>query len=99
MMMRINIEELLQNNKGTIVDVRTPGEFRGGSVTGSRNIPLNELAVRMDEIRELESPLILCCASGNRSWQAENFLKHHNIDCVNGGSWLDVNYLQSLTAE
>lgn len=88
-------KELIEQNKGTIVDVRTIGEYQGGHVTGSLNIPLNEVPDRIDELKNLESPLILCCASGNRSGQATAFLSAHGIQCVNGGSWLDVNFYQS----
>lgn len=76
----------------TIVDVRTPGEFMGGSVNGSINVPLQEIEQRLEEIKSLQQPIILCCASGGRSGQATTFLKSLGIDCENGGSWLDVNY-------
>jgi len=91
----MDLQELLKENSGTVVDVRTPGEFRGGSVVGAVNIPLNEIPLRMDELKEMKSPLILCCASGNRSGQATNYLSRQGVDCINGGSWLEVNYLTS----
>ncbi|MEI7676504.1 MAG: rhodanese-like domain-containing protein [Bacteroidales bacterium] len=91
----MNIEQILKEKKGTVVDVRTPGEFMGGNVVGSINIPLNELPQRMDEIKSLKMPLVLCCASGGRSSQATQFISMQGIECVNGGSWLDVNYYQS----
>lgn len=75
----------------TIIDVRTPQEYMGGHVNGSINIPLNELPIRIDEIKNMAQPIVLCCASGMRSGQATMFLKQHGIDCMNGGSWLDVN--------
>ena len=50
---------------------------------------------KMEELKNLTMPLILCCASGNRSGQAQHFLSQHGVDCYNGGSWLDVNYYQS----
>lgn len=78
-------------SKPTVVDVRTPGEFMGGHVAGSINIPLQEIQERLDEIKSLQQPIVLCCASGNRSGQATSFLKQQGIDCSNGGSWLDVN--------
>ncbi|SOE19720.1 Rhodanese-related sulfurtransferase [Spirosomataceae bacterium TFI 002] len=88
-----------QLTKGTIVDVRTRGEFAGGNVANSLNFPLQELHTTSDKLKALPQPLILCCASGNRSGQAEQYLKSLGIDCVNGGSWMDVNYLQAqLTA-
>lgn len=79
----------------TIIDVRTPGEFMGGNVSGSVNIPLQEIVSRLDEIKSMPQPIILCCASGNRSGQATAFLRGNGIDCENGGSWMDVNYLVS----
>lgn len=91
----MNKEKIIKNNEGTVVDVRTPAEFRGGSVSGAVNIPLYEIPLRMEELRELKAPLILCCATGNRSGQAEKFLSRHGIECLNGGSWLEVNYLSS----
>ena len=36
----MNVAELISQNKGTIVDVRTADEFRGGHVAGSINIPV-----------------------------------------------------------
>lgn len=81
----------MKNNK-TIIDVRTPGEFMGGNVAGSINIPLNEIQSRVEEIKQFQQPIILCCASGGRSGQATAYLQGMGIDCENGGSWFDVNY-------
>lgn len=82
----------MNKNKKTIVDVRTPGEFMGGNVAGSINIPLQEVQQRLDEIKALTQPIILCCASGNRSGQATVFLQSCGVECENGGSWMSVNY-------
>lgn len=82
----------MENQKVTIVDVRTPAEFMGGCVSGSINIPLQEVEQRIDEIRSLPKPVILCCASGARSGQAANFLNSHGVECENGGGWMEVNY-------
>ena len=87
----MNPKEIVQAKQGTIVDVRSPEEFRGGHVVGSINIPLQELAQRQDEINNLKQPLVLCCASGNRSGMAEQMLKKQGLECCNGGSWLTVN--------
>jgi rhodanese-related sulfurtransferase len=93
----MNLEQIIKENTGTIVDVRTPAEFMGGNVNDSINIPLQEIQQRLDEIKQLKTPLVLCCASGGRSAMAAQFLSAQGIDCVNGGSWLDVNYYQSQT--
>lgn len=77
-------------NKGhrTVVDVRTRQEFVAGSAKDSINIPLHEVMERIEEIKSLPQPVVLCCASGSRSGQAAEFLKNHGIDCQNGGSWM-----------
>ena len=91
----MSINEIIQNEEGTIVDVRTPAEFQGGHVAGSINIPVSELTQRMAELKSLKSPLVLCCASGGRSAMAAHLLKQQNIDCYDGGSWHSVNYLKN----
>lgn len=85
---------LIKNGEAAIIDVRTPAEFMGGNVAGSINIPLNEVPHRLDEFKSMKN-IVLCCASGGRSGQATMFLQQNGIDCTNGGSWLDVNYLVS----
>ncbi len=83
-----------QHKEVSIVDVRTPGEFMGGHVAGSINIPLQELPYRLEEFKKMKK-VVLCCASGARSLQATGYLRNQGIDCVNGGSWLDVNRIQN----
>lgn len=89
---------IFKSGKGTVVDVRTPAEFMGGHVAGAVNVPLNEIPQRLDELKGLESPVILCCASGGRSAQAMGYLSVKGLDCIDGGSWTTVNYLQSQAA-
>lgn len=93
----MNPEQLIKEKQGTIVDVRSPGEFMGGNVVGSVNIPLQEIHRRIDELKSLQSPLVLCCASGNRSGMAKQMLSQQGIECCNAGSWLEVNFFQSQT--
>ncbi|MCC6370464.1 MAG: rhodanese-like domain-containing protein [Bacteroidia bacterium] len=87
-----NIEELIKTGKATIIDVRTPAEFMGGHVAGSINIPLQEVPNRVSEFKNMKN-IVLCCASGGRSGSATMYLKQQGIDCVNAGSWMDVNCL------
>jgi len=93
--MNMTVEEIIKKDLGTIIDVRSYGEFMGGHVVDSINIALNEIPERLEEIKNLKMPLILCCASGNRSGQAQQLLSQQGIECYNGGSWLDVNYYKS----
>ncbi|MBI2270162.1 MAG: rhodanese-like domain-containing protein [Bacteroidetes bacterium] len=91
----MNIEKIIKEGKGTIIDVRSPEEFRGGNVKGSINIPLQQIPQRLEELKSMKTPLLLCCASGNRSGLAHGYLAQQGIECYNGGSWLDVNDYQS----
>ena len=93
----MRVKKIIKENQGTIVDVRTQGEFMGGNVVGSINIPQQEIQQRIDELKDLKQPLVLCCASGNRSGQATQFLSQMGMECYNGGSWMDVNYYKSQT--
>jgi rhodanese-related sulfurtransferase len=80
------IIEILTNG-GIIIDVRNPGEFKTGHVKGSKNIPLNSITVKLSDIKKLNKPIVLCCASGIRSAQATNILKKEGIEAMNGGGW------------
>ena len=91
----MTIENIIKETNCTIVDVRSHEEFMGGHVANSINIPLQTIPERIEELKGLNAPVVLCCASGNRSGQAHYFLSQHGLDCHNGGSWLDVNYYQS----
>lgn len=91
----MDLEKIIKENQGTIIDVRSYAEFTGGNVVDSINIALNEIPARIEELKKLKAPLILCCASGNRSGQAQHYLSQLGIECYNGGSWLEVNYYKS----
>ena len=73
-----------------IVDVRTKGEFSGGAIPGSKNIPLQQIGKRVTEIKKWNKPVILCCASGMRSGSATGVLKSKGIEAINGRGWLSL---------
>lgn len=82
----VDFEELVKNG-ATVIDVRTPGEYRGGHIKGSINIPLQQLASRLDEIDD-NKPVVLCCATGSRSGSAKRILKSNGFtEVYNGGGW------------
>lgn len=93
----MNIEKIIKEKQGTIIDVRSPEEYKSGNVQGSINIPLQDIPQRIEELKKIKTPLVLCCASGNRSGSAHNYLTQQGVECYNGGSWLDVDYYQTQT--
>ena len=73
---------------GVIIDVRSQGEFYSGHIENSLNIPLGELASKMDQFKDKDQPIITCCASGMRSAAAAKiFLAKGYTNVVNGGGW------------
>jgi rhodanese-related sulfurtransferase len=80
----------MDNGKVVIVDVRTVEEFNGGNAPGSINIPMQEVMQRLDEFRSMKQPIILCCASGNRSGQVARYLNGIGIASENAGSWMEA---------
>ncbi|MBX7243598.1 MAG: rhodanese-like domain-containing protein [Bacteroidia bacterium] len=91
-----SLKEILASDKTVIIDVRSPMEFMGGHVANSRNIPLQEIPEYVEELKTLNTPIVLCCASGNRSGQALNFLKQKGLTNIyNGGGWLQVNNVKN----
>jgi phage shock protein E len=81
---------LLVEQGAIIIDVRTKGEYQGGHVKGSMNIPLNALSNQLSKLKK-ETPVITCCASGMRSASAKSILKSNGFTEVhNGGSWMNL---------
>lgn len=79
----------LMNEGALIVDVRSQGEFAGGHIKGSINIPADKLKANLNKLNKDKSkPIITCCASGIRSASAKSILKANGYtDVYNGGSW------------
>lgn len=87
-----DLGELILNG-AIIVDVRTRGEYAGGHVQGSVNIPLDQLDRKISELKKKNKPVITCCASGMRSGSARRILEANGIEAYNGGSWVSVDNL------
>ena len=80
-----------QTRGAVIIDVRTPNEYSQGAIKGSKNMPLQTLKSEIEDIKNLNKPVITCCASGVRSGNAASILKKHNIEAINGGGWKRLN--------
>ena len=88
------MRDLIRSKEATIVDVRTMEEFVSGNVENSLNIPMHEVPMRIEEFKQMSKPLILCCATGNRSGQVAKYLSSLGIsDVYNAGGWVDVHYM------
>lgn len=83
------VEAYLKNG-AIILDVRTQREWDAGHIENAIHIPLDELKNRVDEVKQLDKPIITCCASGVRSTKAAKFLNLNNIAATNGGGWVNL---------
>ena len=74
-----------------ILDVRSKGEYNGGHIKGSLNIPVDTLSLNLNKLNDKNKPVITCCASGMRSASAKSILKSKGYAQVfNGGSWTSL---------
>ncbi len=81
-----NMKEILNATTTSLLDVRTPMEFAMEHIPGAKNVPLNELSFRLEEIKELSKPIVVYCLSGGRSSMAVGILRQAGFtDVFNGG--------------
>ena len=66
----------------TLLDTRTVGEYSRGHIDGFRNIPVDELRERIDEI-EPGKPVYVICQSGLRSYIATRILEGYGYEAYN----------------
>ncbi|HEY5629597.1 MAG TPA: rhodanese-like domain-containing protein [Candidatus Limnocylindrales bacterium] len=64
-----------------LVDIRERDEFMAVRIEGSLFIPMSQLGVRLDEIPK-DRPVMLICASGNRSTSATAYLLQNGWEDV-----------------
>lgn len=93
----MDLKKILAEKSVTIVDVREPFEYAMGHVEGAINIPLSTIFQHVDEFRRMSKPVVVYCRSGNRSAQAEAFLRAQGIEEVYNGGSLDE--MLNLTAQ
>jgi rhodanese-related sulfurtransferase len=88
---KIDYSELLKQG-AVILDVRSKGEYQGGHIKGSLNIPVDVLRNNLSKLNR-EKPIITCCASGMRSASAKSILKSNGFtEVYNGGGWMNLQF-------
>jgi rhodanese-related sulfurtransferase len=73
------LEDLPNNVK--LIDVRTPAEVARGKISGSENLPLHVIPLKVDEFSR-EDTIIFYCQTGARSAQACAFMASKGVDNV-----------------
>ncbi len=85
---QVDLKQLVKEG-AIVVDVRTKGEYAGGHIKGSVNIPLQALEGSLGKLKK-EKTIITCCASGMRSGSAKSILKSKGYTVHNGGGWTSL---------
>jgi rhodanese-related sulfurtransferase len=96
---RISVQEAKEktsNGNVQVIDVRTPGEYAGGHVPGSINIPHMSVVSRRGELAS-DKELVFICQVGQRSALACEFaasLGFGSLYNVEGGTeaWIKAGY-------
>jgi rhodanese-related sulfurtransferase len=87
----------LNREDALIIDVRETHEWDRGHIPNARHIALGQIGKRMQEIEKFKSrPVIVVCASGNRSSSACGTLKRAGFEQVFNlsggiGAWSEAN--------
>jgi len=85
--LRQGLAEYEKTPGAVLLDVRTPEEYAGGHVAGSRNLPLQAIVNVEDEIPEKDTPVFVYCQSGGRSRRAAAFMEkigYTNVKNIGG---------------
>lgn len=89
--------QIINRQKGVLIDVREPEEFAAGHAVGARNVPLAELEQKLPGVVKNKSlPVLLMCATGARAQRAvagAKKLGYEQAQAVGGGmkSWNEAN--------
>jgi rhodanese-related sulfurtransferase len=74
---------LINREEALVLDVRETQEWSSGHIPNARHIALGQLDKRISELEKFKSrPVIVCCASGNRSNSACGTLKRAGFERV-----------------
>lgn len=77
-----DVDLLPRDGSVTLLDVRTVREYGNGHIEGFKNIPVDELRERLDEI-EKGKPVYVICQSGLRSYIGTRILEGNGYKAYN----------------
>jgi rhodanese-related sulfurtransferase len=88
--------QLINRERGQVIDVCSADEFAAAHVAGAKNVPLDQLATAKGLPGNKKTPLVVVCASGVRSAKAVTELKKlgfENAQSLAGGlkAWREAN--------
>lgn len=76
------IDDIVRNG-GYLIDVRRPNEFKRDHISGAKNIPIDELRSRLNEIEvSKDTPVYINCLVGLRAYLAIRILQENGYKKV-----------------
>ncbi|MDO9314394.1 MAG: rhodanese-like domain-containing protein [Burkholderiaceae bacterium] len=87
---------LINREKGVLVDVSEPAEYATGHAGGSKSVPFGSLETSTDLPRNKGVPVLLLCPTGARAQRGVGLLRkrgYENTQAVAGGTaaWREAN--------
>ena len=94
---------LINREKGVLIDVGEPDEYKAAHAAGSRNVPFGQIEGAKEIPSNKNLPLVLLCPTGARSGRAAALLRkagHERAVAVAGGTnaWREANLPVERTA-
>jgi rhodanese-related sulfurtransferase len=85
----LDATRLMNSGEALVLDIRDSGEYNGGRIPKSKNIPMTDLEKRVADLtRFKDKPVIVVCRSNGRAGAAVRSLKSHgfsNVRQLEGG--------------
>lgn len=87
---------LINREKGVLIDVSEPAEYAAGHAGGARNVPFGSLEATSDLPKNKAVPVLLLCPTGARAQRGVGLLRkrgYDNAKAVAGGltAWREAN--------
>ncbi len=95
--------QLINREKGVLIDVSEPEEFAKGHAVGARNIPFGQIEGHKQLPSNKSLPLVLVCPTGARAGRAAGMLRklgYEKAQVLAGGlkAWRDASLPVEKTA-
>lgn len=80
--------DAVKHKDATFIDIRESYELElDGEIEKAINIPLTQIPDRVDEIKQMQKPIVVFCRGGNRANSAFRYLIDHGVEeifCAGG---------------
>lgn len=91
----MELHEILNSPTVVIIDLRDEKEFSKAHIENAINIPYYQIPDKIEEIKKMPRPIVLCCGNQKESRAAHVYLAQHGLqNTYAGGSYLELNVLK-----